>query len=499
MKKIFFTFMLFIGSIILILISIYINIIFTVVLLIIAIILFGFIRYPQISVERLILLAVFLAPCTNIFVYRTGYIDLKILQFIWGTIFAFILIQKSLLKTRCFVMKANINNNIIFTLYLTGLLLSCLFSTNITISIKELFQYIYLFSMMYVLYTNARNKEFLNKIINIVIASNAFLVCICLISYFSGKMLIPSFNMFSNGAIEVLDNVYKTQALVESSNIINRVNGVMGLDTIAIANCVLIQSLIVNYKIRQVNGRSKLLFLILFLANVVTIMITYSRAALFLFFIMNFITLLGKDRKRNLVLIMLALCSIPFILSLVPNLYERILEAFNPQEGSTKYHFVYWLIALQEGYDNILTGIGLGNVAFNHDAYSYLFSKFGLYKPTGGAVDVHNFLLQIWAEQGAIGLFSNLILILSPIVHFIKVKFIRKSITGKTVYDFIILAYLAMIVFNLTNNNFYIEIFWVLLALVYVCKSNYVNEPVINVGRVKVEEAYFKANIQIKG
>jgi len=477
-KKILY-FTLFMSSIFII-IGIFTNILIGLILLFGAVMLLSFIKYPQASVERLILLAVFLAPCSNIFVYKTGYIDLKILQFLWATIFVFIIIQKAVEKERNFRRKADINNRVLFALYITGLALSCLFSIDMSISIKELFQYIYLFLMMYVIYINTQNKDFFNKIISAIIVSNIFLVTICLISYFTGRMLIPSFYMFSNGAVAVLDKLYKTQALVDSSNIINRIDGVMGLDTIAIANCMLIYSLIVNYMIRQVSGKKKLMFIALFLANTTTIVVTYSRAALFIFLITNFITLLGKDHKKNLVLIILALCSIPFVLSMFPTLYERIMEAFNLQEGSTKYHFVYWIVALREGYDYIFTGIGLGNAAYQQDMYtslfSSLFSSFDLYDSNGA--NIHNFILQIWAEQGFIGIVTNVILIFSPIVHFLRVKFISKTISGKSIYDFIILAYISTLLFNLTNNNFYIETFWVLIALVYTCKLNYTADMV---------------------
>lgn len=421
------------------------------------------------TIQKIILLAIILAPCSSIFVFKTGYIDLKILQIIWSVIFALILIQKASVK--CITVTSDTNNKVIFALYLLILVISCLFSIDMVISVKELFQYIYLFLMMIVIYKNARNDDFLNKIINAIIISNVLLVSVSLISYISGKALIPAFQMYPSGHIYVLDRIYNSQALVESQNVINRISGILGLGTLSIANLVLIQSLFVNYKIRSSKGRDKQLYLVLFLANIIVLCLTYSRSALLIFIAVHFITLLSKDKKVNFLLIIIAIFSIPFILSLFPNLYERILEAFNPQEGSTKTHFVYWLIALQEGYDYILTGIGLGNSALHHDAYPQLFSQFGLYKSNG--VDIHNFLLQIWAEQGIFGILINAILLFSPIMHFIKVRYIRKSMQRNTVFSFIILAYIATLALNLTNNNFYIETFWALAALAYACKDIY--------------------------
>lgn len=480
MSKAIFNGTLIISAIFIILISLFTNIIIGVSLLLIIIALLSLLKNANKSVDGIILVAVFLTPCSNIFVYKTGYIDLRILQFIWLALFMFIAIQKAVTKDNSFYKRTNINDSVIFTIYLIGLIFSCLFSINMAISLKELFQYVYLFFIMYVLFTKAKNEAFFNKIINVLIISNIILVCACLISYFTGKLLIPSFYMYSNGTIEVLDTVYVTQELLESSNVISRISGVMGLDTIAIANCILIHSLIINYKIRQASGKIKFLFMILFIANAATIVITYSRAALIIFFVINYITLMGKEHKKNFMLIILAVCSVPFILSMFPTIYERVLEAFNLKEGSTKYHFVYWIVALREGYDNILTGIGLGNGAYVQDMYvslfSSLFSYFNLYK--ADAANIHNFILQIWAEQGLIGLFSSMIFIFYPIIHYIRIKFVQRIINGKTIFDFIILAYISTLLFNLTNNNFYIETFWVMAALVYACKFKYAAKPI---------------------
>ncbi len=470
MKKPGFFFLL-LCSIIIISISILLNFIIGMILLSMLGTIYYFIKKPQTCIERLILSAIFLAPCSNIFVIKTGYIDLKILQFFWLGIFTLILIHKEFFKTKYLNNSTNYSKNMIYAVYIAGIMFSCLFSMSIKISIKELFQYIYLFLLMLVIYKQAQKPGFLDKIVNVLILSNVFLIISCLISYYSGSMLIPAFKMYPDGHITVLDQLYKTQALVESKNIINRIDGVMGLDTIAIANCILIQAIAINYKIRKARGKLKSFYILLFLANILTLSLTYSRAALLLFVVFNIITLLGKNHKVNFAVIVISLCCIPIALSLFPSLYERMLEALNPQEGSTKYHFVYWLIAIRQGYDHLLTGIGLGNAAYNHDAYAYLFEKYRLYK--SNQVDVHNFVLQVWAEQGIIGLICNLLLVTYPIIRYIRLKFIDKLIPNKTLYDFLILSYITTLTYNLTNNNFYLETFWVMAALVYACNEMY--------------------------
>ncbi len=456
------------------------------------------------SIENLILLGVFLSPCSDLFVFKTVIFDVKILQFLWSIVFISILICKASFKD--FKIGESLlskKDHIIFVLYITSLVLSCLFSFNFGLSFKELLQYIYLFLIMLVIYKYSNNEDMFNKIIHSIILCNILLVTVSIISYLNGRLLIPSFIMYPDGSLLVIDSVYKTQALVESNSIINRLEGVMGLGTVGIANCILIQSLFINYMVRKSSGRMKTFYLVVFAANVVAMGLTYSRAALITFIIIHFISLLGSNRKTNFALAIIGVCSIPIVLSFFPSLYERLLEAFNTQEGSTKYHLVQWMVSLKEGYDHMATGIGIGNAAFQQDMYkdmfSYLFRKFNLYNVNGS--NVHNFILQIWAEQGLTGLVTNMALIFYPIVNNLKFKYISRAKGEKTISDYILLAYVATLFNNLTNNNFYIETFWILAGLAYASlkfqPADFKEAKLIS-GRDYFEETYFKTDIKIE-
>ncbi len=456
------------------------------------------------SIEKLILLGVFLSPCTDIFVFKTGIFDMKILQFLWSVVFIAILICKASIKD--FRINESIlgtKDHMIFVLYITSLILSCLYSFNFRLSFKEMLQYIYLFLVMLVVYKYSSSKDMFNKIISAILFCNIFLVIVSIVSYFNGKQLIPSFILHSNGYLQVIENVYKTQALVESNDIINRLEGIMGLGTVGIANCILIQSLFVNYRIRNSTGKIRVFYIVLFAANVLTMGLTYSRAALLCFIIVHFISLLGTNRKMNFALAVIGVCCIPVVLSFFPSLYERLLEAFNPQEGSTKYHFVQWLVSLREGYDHMATGIGIGNAAYQQDMYkdmfSNLFRKFDLYNVNGA--NVHNFILQIWAEQGLTGLVANVALLFYPIINILKFKYISRAKGEKTIVDYILLAYIGTLFYNLTNNNFYIETFWILAGLAYASLKFYpvdFNEAKLISGRDYFEETYFKTDFKIE-
>jgi O-antigen ligase len=379
--------------------------------------------------------------------------------------------NKELLISSSNRLDLNKGSKLTFLLYIFAISISGLLSINANRSIKELIQYIYLFILMYTIYCKAKDHDFMEKIIKSIICSNVFLVTICIVSYISGKVIIPSFTILSNGMIYVNSNLFSTNTLMESGKEIVRLNGVLGLNATLIANLILIQSLFVNYMIRKVVGKKRVLLCLLLAANLFTMVFTYSRVGLLLFIAVHLISAMSKNQMRNVVILAAAVFIGYLFLNMFPDVKERILETFNTEERSSKYHFAFWLIALKTGFDNIISGIGLGNIAFSYDSFSYEFSKFGIEKIN--SVNVHNFILQIWAEQGIIGLIANCILCFSPILLYIKIKLFNKKKIDRTMYEFIFLSYISTLVYNLTNNNFYIEYFWILAGVVYAIKDFY--------------------------
>ncbi|MBC8062648.1 MAG: O-antigen ligase family protein [Clostridiaceae bacterium] len=426
-----------------------------------------------INFDNIILFSIFMSPFSTILIYKTNIADFKLIEVLWLAIFVTLMIKKAANKELLIVKNSAYTNKIsnsIFMLYISVAIFSCLFSININRSIKELFQYIYLFILMYTIYYKSKDINFFNKIVKTMILANFFLVTICILSYISGKVIVPSFILSSNGAIYVNNNLFSTNILVESGNEILRLNGVLGLGATAIANQILIQSLFVNYFIRTITGKKKIFFYLLLIANLITMVITYSRVGILIFIAVHLLSVMSKNQIKNFVIIVAITLLCALILNLFTNVQERLLETFNTEEQSSKYHFAIWIIAFKTGFNNILTGIGLGNMAFSYDSYGYEFYRFGIAKTN--AVNVHNFILQIWSEQGMIGLLSNVLLLFSPIFYYFKIKYVDKIITsGKSIYYFIILAYTATLMYNLTNNNFYIETFWITLGLVYSIRS----------------------------
>ncbi|QNU66624.1 O-antigen ligase family protein [Ruminiclostridium herbifermentans] len=448
----------------------------------------------NISFNNIILIVIFLSPFSNILVYKTNIADFRLIQVLWLMVFCVFMIKKAenkeLLISSPNRLSLNKGSKLTFILYIFAISISGLLSVNTNRSIKELIQYIYLFILMYSIYCKAKDHDFMNKIINSIICSNVFLVTICVVSYITGKVIIPSFTILSNGMIYVNNNLFSTNTLMESGKEIVRLNGILGLNATLIANLILIQSLLVNYMIRQVTGNKRVLLCLLLVANLFTMIVTYSRAGLLIFITLHLISAMSKNHIRNVAILAAAVFVGYMFLSMFPEVKERILETFNTEERSSKYHFAIWLIAIKTGFNNIITGIGLGNMAFSYDDFWYEFSRFGIEKIN--SVNVHNFILQIWAEQGAIGLIVNSILYFSPILLYIKFKLLYKQKINRTIYEFIFLSYISTLIYNLTNNNFYIEAFWILAGVVYAIKDFHLRTEKIDVVETDLSLAYGK-------
>lgn len=436
----------------------------------------------QLSViDITLLIAIFISPFKDIFILKVGIIDFKLPQIIWSVVFLLMLIERLEKKYTCLPINfEEINNNLIFSIYLGMLAISWLFSVDMNQSTKEIIQYIYLFATMYAVYFKSKNRDFMELVIKTFILSNIVMISVALISIIVGKSIIPSVTAFSDGQIYLNFELFNTQKLMETGDTINRIN-ILGLGPIGISFYIILQSLMINYKIRVTEGITKKLLILLLLANSIVIVMGYSRIGILIFFLLNVFTLFSKDHVKNIGIFFLTIAGAVLFLMLVPEVFLRILETFNTQEQSSRYHFVFWIIALKTGYNNILTGIGLGNMLYSVGNNKELFDSFGLYEST--IVPTHNFVLQIWAEQGIFGILINLVLLFIPVVYYINARFIRKTIESKSVYFFILLAFIGMVTYNLTNNSYYVEVFWEYIGLMYAMKYHLTKDGNLLLGK----------------
>ncbi len=423
----------------------------------------------QVSViDITMLIAIFISPFKDIFILKVGLVDFKLPQVIWSVVFLLMIIKRLEKKYTCSSINfEEINNNLIFSIYLGMLAISWLFSVDMNQSTKEIIQYIYFFAAMYAVYFKSKNKDFMELVIKTFIFSNIVMISVAIISIIVGKSIVPTITALSNGQIFLDFELFSSQQLMETGDTINRIT-IMGLGPIGISFYIILQSLLINYKIRVTEGKTKKLFILLLLANSIIIVMGYSRIGILIFFLLNVFTLFSKDHVKNIGIFFLTIAGAVLFLLLVPEVFLRILETFNTEEQSSRYHFVFWIIALKTGYNNILSGIGLGNMLYSAGNNKELFDSFGLYETT--IVPTHNFVLQIWSEQGIFGILINMVLLFVPVIYYVNARFLRKTIEAKSVYFFIVLAFIGMVTYNLTNNSYYIEIFWEYIGLMYAMK-----------------------------
>jgi len=426
---------------------------------------FYFAVNPIIDINKIIAFTIFFAPYSNTFVFKTSFADFRILQLFWAFILLMLIIKSALsgsLKLR------NINTSIIFVLYIVTIALSACFAQNQKVAVREFLQFTYLLIITYVIMSRAEDYNFFKTCINAFVLSNILFVICSLISYVLGISLIPNITLFQNGSLRIRFDMYQTQNLVESAEEIRRLSGISGLGPIGIANVILVQSFFINYKIRECTGFKRILFCILLLLNFIVMVLTYSRLGMFIFVLLHAYTLIDRNHLKNFFILLLIGLGFGVILLRYPQIFLRLLESFNLEEGSTKYHFVFWIVAIRLGLRNVFTGIGLGGAKYSLEEFLDYFEKFNIYSTSD--VDTHNLWLQLWAEQGMLGLIVNNILIFVPLIYLIRWNIRHKSTNRTSIYLYVTNSYLATLLYNLTSNNYYIEIFWMLLALVYASK-----------------------------
>lgn len=424
--------------------------------------------------DKLILFAVFITPLKDIIIVHIGIIDFRITHLVWFAVFGILLIKRTDIRYRdsC-TCTDDKNNKLIFVLYIGMLLITVLYSIDMERSIKELVQYLYLFAAMYIIYVKSKDMDFLRKIIKVSIISNAVIDLIVFLCLMAGKALIPQIHITQTGAVYLNDTFLSTQSLIETGSSIDRIN-ILGMGPIGLTFYVLLQSLLINYSIRKAKGGAKIFLAALFISDACIAVIGYSRIGILLFFILNIATMFTKNKMRNIGIGLLTALGACIFILLDPNVLYRVLETFNTEELSSKYHFVFWLIALKTGYNNILTGIGPGNMESHPGNNDYLFQQFGIFRTD--TVPTHNFVLQIWSEQGVIGLLLNLTMLALPVIYYVNARFVRRSVPAGSIYKYIILGFTGICIYSLTNNSYYIETFWEFIGITYAVKYHLTRE-----------------------
>ena len=124
------------------------------------------------------------------------------------------------------------------------------------------------------------------------------------------------------------------------------------------------------------------------------------------------------------------------------------MRLLNISEASNAGHLTLYLAALSMFLSHPLLGVGLGNFAVLVPYYTNSFFYAHII-----STDTHNFILQIMAELGFIGLFS-IVIFLAIVLKYLKFKHSNKSLTLLSFSKGFAFAFIAASLMALTMNGF---------------------------------------------
>jgi O-antigen ligase len=128
------------------------------------------------------------------------------------------------------------------------------------------------------------------------------------------------------------------------------------------------------------------------------LVLTWSRGA-WLGLIFAALLFLFMWHRRSMWLVLAGIASIPILPSILPeSIISRFTSIGNMADSSTSYRMYIWRASVEMIADNPLSGIGIGEGAWNrlYPLYTYMGVE--------AAPHSHNLYLQIWLELGIAGL-----------------------------------------------------------------------------------------------
>lgn len=136
-------------------------------------------------------------------------------------------------------------------------------------------------------------------------------------------------------------------------------------------------------------------FILLMVPLFASLALTLSRSAWIAFAIGLFVFLFFKDRRLIPAVILLGIAGIPLLPEWV---YRRILTIWNPNDSSINYRTLIYKTVAPMFQKYWLTGVGLGSESFMKVCQNY-----ALYT-TLTPPHTHNLFLQVWIENGILGI-----------------------------------------------------------------------------------------------
>lgn len=360
----------------------------------------------------------------------------------------------------CYIIKKVYNKETIMTTPIDGYLFAFVFvlvvssATSITRtqSIKELFVYISIL-MMFFMITRDLNENRLKQLLTLFVITATFVSIYGIYQYLTGAA-------GGHGWVDVKTN----------PNLKVRAYSTMDNPNILAEYLVIAASISTALFFDSKNMYRKIVLFLTTALILGCLLFTFSRGGWIAFAISIFIILSSENKKIIPLGIVLGLISLFFLPDVV---LDRLKTIGSVKDSSNAYRFLIWAAAIRMLKDFWASGIGLGYAAFIKIYPNYTLAGIK-------AAHAHNSYLQIAIETGVFGLLSFMFIILKGYVLGIWVLYKSQKSFLKRVSAASIGAISGILVHSFVEHVLFdyrvIFSFWLVIAIIV---SSYKNIEVI--------------------
>jgi len=329
-------------------------------------------------------------------------------------------------------------------LFVILIIISTITSINPMGSFRDLAIHLLGISFMFVMVNNIKDKNGLNILLTIIVATASLVALYGLYQYKVGVEMEAKWLDTTN-----------------NEGITTRVFSVFGNPNILAEYLIMITPISIALFWQAKSMFKKFLFLLTSLLLTGTLVLTFSRGGWLGFAFGIFIFILLVEKRLLLLLIPISLGAINF---LPPTILNRILSIANFADSSNNYRIRIWKITLDIIKDYLPTGVGFGYIPFKQTFETYI--------RTMPAYHSHNTYLETLAEMGIPGIVVLILLIFIIYKYSIKTLVKGEDKWTKVISAGILSGISALLMHGAVENVLYLPkiiiTFWTLVSFLLV-------------------------------